>query len=234
MRVLDSLRFRIASLFSRSEMSAEMEEELRAHVQLRADDLQRGGVARAEAERRARIEFGGHVKFKEESREAAGGTLLESLWMDLRFALRMLRKSPGFTVVAVATLALGIGANSVVFGVLNALVIRPLHVPHADSLWGIERGKDKAINHSYPDYVDLRERNRSFEDLAAYNVTAVGLDTGNNPASAWILETTGNYFDALGIQPYLGRFFHAGDEHGPNSAPYIVLTYAYWHSHFPG
>ena len=232
MRVLDSLRFRIASLFSRSEISAEMEEELRAHVQLRADDLERGGVARAEAERRARIEFGGHVKFKEESREAAGGTLLESLWMDLRFALRMLRKSPGFTVVAVATLALGIGANSVVFGVLNALVIRPLHVPRAESLWGIERGKDKAINHSYPDYVDLRERNRSFEDLAAYNVTAVGLDTGNNPASAWILETTGNYFDALGIQPYLGRFFHAGDEHGPNSAPYIVLTYAYWHSHF--
>jgi predicted permease len=213
-------------------MSAEMEEELRAHVQLRADDLERGGVARAEAERRARIEFGGHVKFKEESREAAGGTLLESLWMDLRFGLRMLRKSPGFTVVAVATLALGIGANSVVFGVLNALVIRPLHVPQAESLWGIERGKDKAINHSYPDYLDLRERNRSFEDLAAYNVSAVGLDTGNNPASAWILETTGNYFDALGIQPYLGRFFHAADEHGPNSAPYIVLTYAYWHSHF--
>jgi predicted permease len=232
MRVLESLRFRIACLFKRSEMSAEMEEELRAHVQLRADDLERGGVARAEAERRARIEFGGHVKFKEESREAAGGTLLESLWMDLRFALRMLRKSPGFTVVAVATLALGIGANSVVFGVLNALVIRPLHVPQAESLWGIERGNDKAINHSYPDYLDLRERNRSFEDLAAYNVSAVGLDTGNNPASAWILETTGNYFDALGIQPYLGRFFHAADEHGPNSAPYIVLTYAYWHSHF--
>jgi predicted permease len=232
MRVLDSLRFRIAALFKRREMSAEMEEELRAHVQLRADDLERGGVGRAEAERRARIEFGGHVKFKEESREAAGGTLLESLWMDLRFALRMLRKSPGFTVVAVATLALGIGANSVVFGVLNALIVRPLHVPRAESLWGIERGKDKAINHSYPDYLDLRERNRSFEDLAAYNVTAVGLDTGNNPASAWILETTGNYFDALGIQPYLGRFFHAGDEHGPNSAPYIVLTYAYWHSHF--
>jgi predicted permease len=232
MRLFDALRFRFATLFKRSRISAEMEEELRAHVQYRADDLERTGLSRAEAERRARIEFGGHVKFKEESREAAGGMVMESLWMDLRFALRMLRKSPGFAAVAVATLALGIGANAVVFGVLNALVIRPLHVSHAESLWGLERGKHMAVNHSYPDYQDLRERNRSFEDLAAYNVSAAGLDTGNNPTSAWILETTGNYFDALGIQPYLGRFFHAADEHGPNSAPYIVLTYAYWHSHF--
>jgi predicted permease len=232
MRLFDALRFRFATLFKRSRISAEMEEELRAHVQYRADDLERTGLSRAEAERRARIEFGGHVKFKEESREAAGGMVMESLWMDLRFAFRMLRKSPGFAAVAVATLALGIGANAVVFGVLNALVIRPLHVPHAESLWGLERGKSMAINHSYPDYLDLRERNRSFEDLAAYNVSAAGLDTGNNPTSAWILETTGNYFDALGVQPYLGRFFHASDEHGPNSAPYIVLTYTYWHSQF--
>jgi hypothetical protein len=69
-------------------------------------------------------------------------------------------------------------------------------------------------------------------NLAAYNVAPAGLDTGNNPSSSWILEVTGNYFDALGIHPYLGRFFHSADEHGPNSAPYIVLTYAFWHSHF--
>jgi predicted permease len=232
MKLLDSLRFRIATLFQRSRMNAEMEEELRAHVQHRADDLQRSGLPRAEAERRARIEFGGHVRYKEESREAAGGTLVESLIQDLRFALRMLRKSPGFTAVAVVTLAVAIGANAVVFGVLNALILRPLNVPHAERLWGLERGNDKAVNQSYPDYLDLRDRNRSFEDLAAYNVTSVGIDTGNNPSSAWILETTGNYFDALGIQPYLGRFFHSADEHGPNSAPYIVLTHAYWHSHF--
>jgi predicted permease len=180
----------------------------------------------------ARIEFGGHVRYKEESREAAGGTFVASLVQDVRFAFRMLRKSPGFAAVAVATLAVAIGANAVVFGVLNALVLRPLNVPHAQSLYGIERGNDQAINQSYPDYLDLRARNRSFEDLAAYNVTGAGIDTGNNPSSAWILETTGNYFDALGIQPYLGRFFHSADEHGPNSAPYIVLTYAYWHSHF--
>jgi predicted permease len=232
MKLLDSLRFRIATLFHRAQMNAEMEDELHAHVQHRADDLERSGLPRAEAKRRARIEFGGHVRYKEESREAAGGALVESLIQDVRFAFRMLRKSPGFTAVAVVTLAVAIGANAVVFGVLNALILRPLNVPHAESLWGLERGNDKAVNQSYPDYLDLRDRNRTFEDLAAYNVTGVGIDTGNNPSGAWILETTGNYFDALGIQPYLGRFFHSADEHGPNSAPYIVLTYAYWHSHF--
>ena len=232
MKLLDSLRFRIATLFHRSKMNAEMEEELRSHIQHRADDLERTGLPRAEAERRARIEFGGQVRYKEESREAAGGTLVESLLQDVRFALRMLRKSPGFTAVAVVTLAVAIGANAVVFGVLDALILRPLNVPQAQSLYGIERGNDQAVNQSYPDYLDLRDRNRSFEDLAAYNVTGVGLDTGNNPSSSWILEVTGNYFDALGIQPYLGRFFHSSDEQGPNSAPFIVLTYAFWHTHF--
>ena len=201
MKLLDSLRSRIATLFQRSQMNAELEDELRSHIQHRADDLERSGLARPEAERRARIEFGGQVRYKEECREAAGGTLVESLWMDLRFAARMLRKSPGFTAVAVVTLAVAIGANAVVFGVLDALILRPLHVPHAQSLYGIERGNDKAVNHSYPDYLDLRDRNRSFEDLTAYNVASVGLDTGHNPSGVWIFEVTGNYFDALGVQP---------------------------------
>jgi len=232
MKLLDSLRFRTAALFRRTQLNAEVEDELRSHIQHRADHLERSGVPRAEAERRARVEFGGQARFQEECREAASGTFVESLWQDLRFAARMLRKSPGFAAVAVATLALGIGANAVVFAVLNALILRPLNVPDPGSLWGIERGANKAVNHSYPDYLDLRDRNRSFEDLAAYNVTTVGIEAGNNASAAWILETTGNYFDALRVQPYLGRFFHASDEHGANSAPYIVLTHAYWHSHF--
>jgi len=107
-----------------------------------------------------------------------------------------------------------------------------LNVPQAQSLYGIQRGNDQAVNQSYPDYIDLRDRNRSFDDLAAYNVTGVGLETGNNPTSSWILEVSGNYFDALGVQPYLGRFFHGADEQGPNSAPYIVLTHAFWHTRF--
>jgi predicted permease len=232
MKLLDSLRFRIATLFRRSQMNAEMEDELRTHIQHRADDLERSGLPRVEAERSARIEFGSYSRVKEECNEAAGGTFVESVFQDLRFAFRMLRKSPGFTAVAVATLALAIGANAVVFAILNSLILRPLDVPQAQSLYGIERGKDKDVTESYPDYLDLRDRNRSFDDLAAYNVASVGIDTGNNPSGAWLLEVTGNYFDALAIQPYLGRFFHSADERGPNSAPYIVLTYAYWHAHF--
>ena len=231
MKLLDSFRFRIAALFHRSQMNTEIDEELRSHIQHRADDLERSGLPRAEAERRARIEFGGHVRYKEESREAAGGTLLESFLQDLRFAVRLLRKSPGFTAVAVVTLAVAIGANAVVFSALNGLILRPLNVPHAESLYLTERGGDKELSHSYPDYLDLRDRNRSFDGLAAYNISQAGLDTGKNPSRAWVYQVTGNYFDVLEIQPYLGRLIYPSDEHA-NSAPYMVLTYSYWHSHF--
>jgi len=125
--------------------------------------LERLRIPHAEAERRARIEFGGYEKCKEECRESAGVHLFETLRQDLRFAFRKLRKSPGFTAVAVATLALGIGVNAVVFGVLNAFILRPINVPRAESLYAIERGRDRAINHSYPDYLDLRDRNRCFD-----------------------------------------------------------------------
>jgi predicted permease len=151
---------------------------------------------------------------------------------DVRFSLRQLRKSPGFAIAAVLTLALAIGANALVFAVLNGLILNPRNVPQARSLYGIEHGSDKASWESYPDYLDLRDRNRSFDGLAAFTLAQAGLDTGKNPASVWTYETSGNYFDVLRIQPYLGRFFHGSDEHGPNSAPYIVLSYAYWHSHF--
>jgi hypothetical protein len=133
------------------------------------------------------------------------------------------RKSPGFTIAAVLTLALAIGANAVVFGVMNALILHPQNVPQAQSLYGIEHGSDKSPEKSYPDYLDLRDRNRSFDALAAYALCAAGLDTGKDPSQVWGYLVTGNYFDALGVQPYLGRFFHGSDEHGPNSAPYMVL-----------
>jgi predicted permease len=152
---------------------------------------------------------------------------------DLIVALRQLRKSPGFAVTAILTLALGIGANAVVFSVLNALVLRPVNVPHAQNLYMVQRFQFPS--QSYPDYVDLRDRNRTFESLVMFDILGpVGVDTGGNPSTAWPYLATGNYFDALEIQPYLGRFFHASDEHGTNSAPYVVLSYDYWHGHFHG
>jgi predicted permease len=157
---------------------------------------------------------------------------MQTLWQDLRHGVRMLKKNPGFTAVAVLTLAVAIGANAVVFSVINGLILRPLNVPQAQSLYIIERASDKDSSQSYPNYLDLRDRNRSFDGLAAYNISQAALDTGKNPSRVWVFEVSGNYFDALGIQPYLGRVIHASDEHGANSAPYIVLTYAYWHSHF--
>jgi predicted permease len=221
----------IASTFRPADLRAEMEEELRSHIAHRSDDLERSGLSRTEAERRARIEFGGREKYKEEIHRAIGGNLIETCAQDMLFSLRQLRKSPGFTIAAMLTLALAIGANAVVFGMLNALILRPLDVPQAESLYGIEHGSDYGYL-SYPDYVDLRDRNRSFESLAVFTATQAGLDTGKGPSRVFGYQASGNYFDTLGIQPFLGRFFHGSDEHGVNSAPYIVLSYAYWHSHF--
>jgi predicted permease len=159
---------------------------------------------------------------------------MQTLWQDVRFALRLLRKSPGFTFVAVLTLAVAIGANALVFGVFNALLLRPLNVPHPQNLYAIQRDSALALGgyESYPDYLDLRERNRSFADLAVHNTVPAGLDTGNNPSMVMIYEVSGNYFDILGIQPYLGRLIQPSDERGPNSAPFIVLSYQYWQNHF--
>ena len=188
-------------------------------------------MGRKEAERKARVEFGARERFKEESYAALGGNFLDTLVRDVRLALRVLRKSPGFTFAAVVTLALAIGANAVVFGILDALVLRPLNVPQPESLWGNQYG-DSSGFHSYPNYVDLRDRNHSFEQLAAFNFVFVGLDLGNDPSLATGFAVSGNYFDTLRIPAYLGRVFHGSDERGPNSAPYLVLSYAYWHSRF--
>jgi predicted permease len=224
----------ILNSFRRRKLYDDLSDEMRLHLEERVEHLIGEGLSPQEAQRQARVAFGNLAMLEERSREVWQWPTLESIWADIRFAFRQLRKSPGFAFAAVATLALAIGANTVVFAVLNALVLRPLNVPaaksvyivgHARSIWGYE---------SYPNYLDLRDRNRSFEALAGDNITQAGLDTGKNPSQAFLIEASGNYFDVLGLQPYLGRFFHAADEHGPNSAPYVVLSYAGWQEHFEG
>ena len=157
------------------------------------------------------------------------------MFKDLKYTVRQLAKSPGFALTAIVTLALGIGANAVVFSVLNAVVLRPVNLPDAGNLYMVQRAFERGStpSQSYPDYVDLRDKNHSFSSILAFNIVGpVGVDAGGNPSTAWPFLASGNYFDALGIQPFLGRFYHASDEKGYDSAPYVVLSYAFWHSYF--
>ena len=224
---------RLRALFFRRQVEEDLQDELQFHLDMQARKNRGQDVDPAEAGRRARVKFGSVDRAAEECRDARGISTIEILIKDVRFGLRMLRKSPSFTAVAVVTLALAIGANAVVFGVMNGLVLRPLNLPEEESLYSVEHWNGNSFSAlSYPNYVDLRERNRSFEGLAAFYVTAAGLDPGENPSVAWVYGVSGNYFDVLGIKPYVGRFFHGSDDRGPNSAPYIVLSYKYWHAHF--
>ena len=161
---------------------------------------------------------------------------MENLLLDFRYALRMLWRSPGFTIVAVLTLMLGIGANVVVFGVLNAVLLKPLEVSDPQSLYQIRHKpwmSFRLITTSYPAFEDFRQRNTTFSGMAGINGYSVAsLRWGNAVRRAKGNEVTGNYFDLLGVQPQIGRFFHAADEHGPGSAPYLVLSDNLWRSAF--
>jgi predicted permease len=222
----------IPKIFRRRALYDDLCEEIQLHIEERAEQLIGEGMGAEEAAREARKAFGNRTLLEERSREVWQWPILESIWGDVRFALRQMRRSPGFTITAMLTLALAIGANAVVFGVLNRIVIRPLDVPDARSLYAFETAESQIGHQSYPDYLDFRARNHSFEDLAAFSISEAVLDPGANPSRIFAYETSGNYFDVLALQPFLGRFFHATDERGPNSAPYVVLTFAYWHSHF--
>src|SRR5262245_38836594 len=147
---------RLRALFFRRQVEQDLQDELQFHLEMQT----RKNPDSAEAQRQARVKFGSVDRVAEECREARGISTIDILAKDVRFALRMLRKSPGFTAVAVITLALSIGANAVVFGILNALILKPLNVPNAESFYGIDRNGWGFL--SYPNYIDLRDRNRSF------------------------------------------------------------------------
>ena len=230
--MLKDFRLRLRALLLRKRVENELDEELSFHIAMQEQKNQRLGETPDEAHRHARMQFGSIDRFAEECRDERGVSTLDVLARDLRYARRMLRKSPSFTTVAVITLALAIGANAVVFGIMNTVILHPLNLQETDSLYGIEWGKSVSMGQSYPDYLDLRDRNHSFDGLAAYGIAQARFDEGQGSVRAWGIEASGNYFDVLRIQPYLGRLFRASDEHGPNSAPLLVLSYAYWHTHF--
>jgi predicted permease len=157
---------------------------------------------------------------------------MSGLGQDLRYGMRQLRRAPSFAFTAMVTLALGIGANVVAFGVLNAVLLKPLDVPQPAGLYYIVRQEMGYDNQSYPDYVDFRSRNRTFTDMAVHRLDDAGLSTGNATYKTWFYKVSGNYFDLLGVNPLVGRLFHESDEHGPNSAPYVVLSEQFWRQNF--
>ena len=156
------------------------------------------------------------------------------LLQDLRFAFRQMRRSPGFVVTAMVTLALGIGANVVVFGVLQALILRPLDVPHADRVLMLQPAEHGNVNLSYPEMRDVRDGNTVFSGVAAERVMDFGLEASGSPRPVWGYEVSGQYFDVLGIQPLLGRLLQPSDDTHPGSAEVTVLSWAAWKNYFGG
>lgn len=223
---------RILNAFRRSKLESEIDREIKAHVEMRTADNLAAGMAPEEARREALIRFGNRTLTREKVTAVDAELAFDAFWRELRYAARQLRRSPAFTATALVTLILGIGANVVVFSVLNSLVLKPLDVPQPAGLYNIVHKQQGYDNQSYPDYVDFQSKNSTFSDMAAYRIESAGLSTKDTAYKCWYYRVSGNYFDMLGAQPAQGRFFHASDEHGPNSAPYIVLSHDFWRRSF--
>ncbi len=157
---------------------------------------------------------------------------MSALFQDLRYAIRQLRQSPGFALTAIVTLALGIGANVVVFSVLNSLLLRPMNFPDANQVFTVQPDVQGDLNLSYPDYRDLRDRNTTFSALAADRLARVGLETSSGAQPVWGYEVSGNYFGMLGVGPYLGRLMQPTADRSPGASSYVVLSYNCWHDRF--
>ena len=234
MKLLSSFRTILEFALRRTRVEREMEEELRSHLQIRADDLERRGYARAEAERRARLEFGGYEGYKEECREALGSRLLAELAADVRYGLRQLRRSPGFAAVAVLTLALGIGANTAIFSVVNGVLLRPLPYRAPDQLVNIwstlltSRGGQMPA--SYPDFLDWRAQNHVFESIAAHNYATFTLAGPKEPVHVEGRVVSAALFSVLGVKPTLGRGFLPEEDQPGHHV--VVLSHDLWQGRF--
>jgi predicted permease len=225
-------------LFNRRKQENELEKELRFHLEQHTADLIEQGLDPEEARRRARLALGGPEQVKEMCRDARGTRWLGDLAQDLRYAVRMWRQSPAFTLFAVCGLALAIGANTAVFTIVNAVLFRTPPIPGIDRIAFVAaidkaHGDDEPLQmFSYPDYRDLKERLKSFEDLAAYQYDRVDLsDDANFPERYFIVRMTANTLSVLGRKPLLGRDLEPADTR-PGAPPVVLLTYRVWESRY--
>ena len=216
--------------FHRARIGRDLDDELESHIQLRADDLERSGLGRAEAERRARVEFGGEARFKEECRDAIAGNFIDVLFQDLRFSLRMLRKSPGFAAVAILTIAFGIGATTAIFSVVDATLLEPLPYPQSEQLVSVQDNLlgigAQDVGLSEPEWQDL-QHSGIFEYVSPTWFDENNLTGSSQPARVRLLIVAPNYFTLLGVQPQLGRMFPPSD-YSPGFTGEVVISDGLW------
>jgi predicted permease len=223
----------LGTTFRRSQMESEMDTELRFHLQTYADDLIRQGIPASEAFRRARLEFGAMERSKEECREARGVRLTENLWQDLRFGARMLRNNLGFTAVAVLTLALGIGANTAIFSLVNGILLVSLPYAHPEQLVSLTTADPGGATYPRGAFVAMREQLRTMDVAACaeghdFNLSAAGLGEPIRVPGTYV---SAEFFSLLGAQPALGRTFLPGEDLAGQDA-YVILSHALWQERF--
>ncbi|HTT34144.1 MAG TPA: ABC transporter permease [Methylomirabilota bacterium] len=225
---------RIQAFFRSAQLDRELEAEMLAHVQFATEENLEHGMSLSEARRRALIQFGGPQQAKEQHREARSLPFLESLLQDLRFGFRMLRKSPGFTAVAVLTLALGIGANTAIFSVVNGVLLNPLPYPHSEQLITLHESKPNFATGSisYPNFLDWQKNNRTFSSMAIQRGNSSLILTGLGEAEqANVVFVSSDYFRQLGVVPALGRDFAPGEDR-VGAAPLVMITEGFWKRKF--
>ena len=218
--------------FQRSRMESDMEAELRFHIETRTEELAGKGIPRSEASRRARVEFGGLERVKQEGREARGVNLMDELFHDFRYGQRVLRKSPAFAVVAVLTLGLGIGANTAIFSIVNAVLLRPLAMEDPARVANLEeQWKDIYPGFSVGNFGDVRRQNTSFTEVCASHNGGFNLETRDVPERVDGEYVTASYFTTFGVQPIVGRVF-TPEEDQPGHARVALISERLWRTRF--
>jgi putative ABC transport system permease protein len=236
MRVLNVIAGGIRALFTKRRTERELEEELRGYMDAGVEHKMRSGAAPEEATRQTRIEMGGMETIKEQVREVGWETRLESFFQDLRFGFRMLRKNASFTVVAVLALALGIGANTAMFSVIEAVLLRPLPYRHAAEIVRISstwqrNGTLTSYSSSPPDFFDWRDQSRSFSSMFAYYMNESALTGQGETRRVRTVMATAGIFSTLQAEPLLGREF-ALEENRKGANHVVILNHAFWQSAF--
>jgi putative ABC transport system permease protein len=234
--MLSKIKMRLRALIRRSEMESELDEELRHHIERQVEQNIRLGMNPEEARFAARKAFVGVEQAKELSRDARGVRWLEDLWQDQRYGARMLARNPGFTLVAALSLAVGIGANTAIFSLLDALLLRRLPVKQPEQLVVVATAapgySEPISSFSYPLFRALNEKNSVFAGMFAYAATPMSMSEGGRAEPVVGELVSGDFFNVLGVEPYMGRIFGEADNLTPGSSPVTVISYNFWRRRF--